>query len=244
MNGLHFYLWHYWDVSAYFGCVLFLLLALFLVWLAAKMINRTWAARNSGSVFTYALMVGLFPFAFLYFNAAAAQRILDHPQDVLGRHVYQLNRTTLRDMLQKVAQNDLPPTADEPRVRTELFRRLCEYVQTQSTNQHHALPLPLGEKVGDDSMEKDLQAFLYREVFRHRHHGKRMDELVTPARTKQINKAISRHLCTEAYQQNEADLQSAAEPMWPFMLLWSGLWLLWTMYRAYSDIKHICPYRA
>lgn len=243
MNGMHLYLWHYWNVAAYFGCLLFLAVGIGMLWRGAKLVNLTWAARNGGKVFTYALFSFLFPAAFLFFNAGAAQRIVERGSRSLEDHVYQLQRNALCNQLLDLSQG-IPPGADAQRVNREIFRGLCRYVQEQSVMQKNALPLPRG--IGDQAVAGDaeLQRFFHDGVFRNRSYPAQLDSLVTEARTKQINRAVTAYLCTAAWEQNEEELRAAASPPWGFIGLWCFASLCLTMGRAYRDIKKIYPYPA
>lgn len=240
MNGMHFYLWHYWDVTAYFGCALLLVAGIAVVWCASKLVNRTWASRHSGPVFLYALFISLVP-AVLYFNAAAAQRIAEQGPQALSRHVYQMRQNGMYYLLLDTVQST-PPNADARKVNSTIFCELCRYMQEQSFQQKNALPLPQGIPADARPKEPDLQRFFYDEVFRNRNYPAQLDSLITESRVKEINKAVTAYLCTAAWEQNEQELQEASCPLWGFCALWCGGSLLLVMGQAFADIKKITPY--
>lgn len=244
MNGLHFFLWHYWDAAAYVGCLLLLIVGIVVIWLCSKLVNVTWAARNGGAILSYALLAFLMPTGFLYFNAAAAQRILERGPRALEQHVVALRRDTLSRLLTEIAEQKLPGKADAQKVNSTLFVTLCDYVRHRSEEQKNEFPLPQG--IPEDLLPSggDMQQFFYEEVYRNRHYAAQLDAAVTEKRAKQINEVISHYLCTAAWEQNEKELREAAEPMWLFFILWGGAWLLWMMYQAFADIKRIYPYHS
>lgn len=243
MNGLHFYLWHYWDATAYVGCVFLLFGGIAAVWLCSKLVNVTWAARNGGAILSYALLAFLLPTGVLYFNAAAAQRIVDRGPRSLSQHMVTLRRDALIRQLTEIVEQKLPGKADAQSVNSVLFGSLCEYVRENSEKHKHALPLPQGINEKILPAGGDLQQFFYEVVYRNRRYSAQLDAAVDKDRAKQINDAINHYLCNAAWEQNEKELREAAEPMWGFFLLWGGAWLLWTMYQAFTDIKRIYPYR-
>lgn len=242
MNGLHFYLWHYWDAMAYVGCVLLSLAGIVVMWLCSKLVNVTWASRNGGAILSYALLAFLLPTGGLYFNAAAAQRIVERGPSSLEQHVVTLRRDTLSRLLTEMAEQKLPGKADAQKVNRILFVNLCDYVRSRSEEQKNAFPLPQGIPENLLPSGGDLQKFFYEEVYRNRHYAAQLDAAVTENRAKQINEAISHYLCNAAWEQNEQELREAAEPMWGFSCLWIAGWLVWTMCQAFADIKRIYPY--
>lgn len=236
MNGLHFFLWHYWDAIAYVGCVLLLMLGIAALWLCSKMVNVVWAARNCGAVLSYALLAFLPP-GVLYFNSCTAQRIVERGPRSLEQHVVTLRRDALCRLL---AGQTLPKNADA------LFVTLCEHVRKRSEKEKHALPLPQGIQGVKWNLlpaGSDLQNFfrenLYPKVLHHL--SAQLDSTVTEKRAKQINEAIRHYLCEAAWQQNKNQLDDAAEPSWGVALLWGCFWLMWPMYQAYKDVKRIYP---
>lgn len=244
MNGLHFFLWHYWDAAAYVGCLLLLIVGIVVIWLCSKLVNVTWAARNGGAILSYALLAFLMPTGVLYFNAAAAQRIVERGPRSLAQHVVTLRRDTLSRLLIEIAEQELPGKADAQKVNNTLFVTLCNYVRSRSEEQKNEFPLPQGIPENLLPSEGDLQQFFYDEVYRNRHYAAQLDAAVDEKRTKQINDAINHYLCNAAWEQNEKELREAAEPMWLFFILWGGAWLLWMMYQAFADIKRIYPYHS
>ena len=244
MNGLHFFLWHYWNAAAYAGCVLLLIVGIVIVWLCSKLVNVTWASRNGGAILSYALLAFLMPPGVLYFNAAAAQRIIERGPQSLSQHVVTLRRDTLSRLLSEFAEQKVPEKADAQKVNSTLFVNLCDYVRRRSEEQKNELPLPQGINPNLLPAGGDLQQFFYEEVYRNRHYAAQLDAAVTAKRAKQINEAINHYLCNAAWEQNEKELREAAEPMWGFFILWGGGWLIWTMYQAFADIKRIYPYHS
>lgn len=242
MNGLHFYLWHYWDITAYIGYLLLILGGIVIVWQCSKLVNVTWSSRNGGSILTYTLLASL-PTGCLYFNAVAAQHIVERGPRSLERHVVTLPRTTICN---KLAELKLPEKADAQKVNSVLFGYLCEYVRDKSEREKHEFPLPQGINTNLLPAGGDLQRFFYEEVYRNLQdkYTAQLKNVVDESRAKQINDAINHYLCNAAWEQNEKELREAAEPMWYFFFLWCGAWLLWTMYQAFADIKRIYPYHS
>lgn len=242
MNQLHLYLWAYWDVTDYYCWVALLLGAFAVMYAGIYLFNREWPRRRKAKIATYTVFAVGLP-GFMLFNSMAAERILVKGPGSLESHIQQLNRDAIYHRMRAVVQEQLPPSAGADKVVQAIFADLCSYVHEKSVRQKHALPFPFGIPAKAEPQNAELKAYLYDHIFRNRSYPAQLDTELTRQRAIEINREVTRFLTRIAWEQNETELRSAANPPCLFFILWFSSFLAYAIIYAYHDIKNIDAWR-